>query len=96
MHIAQLFSKHNRFTIALIHVYLDAMSIIPAQHGNDAKIPYEILCIFAHSAYTKKACSTEIKQEIALPEPLTMVPRRTTSCFCFISGCDTRASHFRW
>lgn len=84
MHIALLFSKRNRFTIALMHAYLDAASIIPVQHSNDAKIPYEIMCIFAHSTHTKKACSAESKQEIALPEPWTMVPRRAISCFCFI------------
>lgn len=42
MHVAQLFSKHNRFTMSLIIVYLDMQSVIPKWNENNAKIIYEI------------------------------------------------------
>lgn len=42
IHFAQLFSKHNRFTMSLIHVYLDIKSMIPKRNMNDANISYEI------------------------------------------------------
>ena len=102
MQFAQLFSKRNRFTMSLIHVYLDIKSIILKQNGNDKKISYGIGVFHKHSAHTRKACSPEIlqrghkNQEVARPEPLTMVPQRATSCFCFTLRCDTHASRFRW
>lgn len=72
MQFAQLFSKRNRFTMSLIHVYLDIKSIILKQNGNDKKISYGIGIFHKHSAHTRKACSPEIlqrghkNQEVAL------------------------------
>lgn len=42
MHVAQLFSKRNRFTLLLFYVYLDMQSVIPKWNENNAKITYEI------------------------------------------------------